>query len=263
MVASSPVTCTAPIHQWAPQKGKTGWYCTECGTIIHHPPPEHEIIPGARNPRSPWRGAGKLTAAQWMSRVVHCIERDGCVCFYCEHDLFDPRVGYWPLGEWWPTLDHLLPRARGGTNAKSNLVLSCKACNVKKGDHVYLLAERLRITRRERDELRANEAGARTHIERLEWELFDAGIGDIPGRADVRSAKRTKLTRPFLAVRDDALFGEVGQRVYANVKAENLGNRAGRVGAIVKRFNATRRPRRNVEHVGVRSRNHPDSSWRF
>lgn len=32
------------------------------------------------------------------------------------------------------TLDHVLPRARGGRNARSNLVAACEGCNTAKGD---------------------------------------------------------------------------------------------------------------------------------
>lgn len=32
------------------------------------------------------------------------------------------------------TLDHKIPRSRGGVNARSNLVVACKRCNTLKGD---------------------------------------------------------------------------------------------------------------------------------
>ena len=49
------------------------------------------------------------------------------------------------------TLDHIVPVSRGGTNAPSNLVTSCKKCNLAKGDGpidsprfiAYLKARRL------------------------------------------------------------------------------------------------------------------------
>lgn len=49
-------------------------------------------------------------------------QRDGGYCCrYCGDTSF-------PL-----TLDHVLPKSRGGTNAESNLVLACAACNSEKG----------------------------------------------------------------------------------------------------------------------------------
>lgn len=35
------------------------------------------------------------------------------------------------------SIDHLLPRCRGGTNHLSNLVSACKVCNNLKGDRTY------------------------------------------------------------------------------------------------------------------------------
>ncbi|NIK73382.1 hypothetical protein FHS56_000868 [Thermonema lapsum] len=49
------------------------------------------------------------------------FRRDGYSCQYCgsKHDL---------------TLDHVLPRSRGGKSSWTNLVTACKRCNSKKGD---------------------------------------------------------------------------------------------------------------------------------
>lgn len=56
------------------------------------------------------------------SRKNICI-RDENTCQYCEKRL--------PLGEL--TLDHVLPRSRGGKNEWDNLVACCRKCNQKKG----------------------------------------------------------------------------------------------------------------------------------
>jgi 5-methylcytosine-specific restriction endonuclease McrA len=50
------------------------------------------------------------------------FKRDGGRCQYCGsgHDL---------------TLDHVMPRSRGGKSSWDNLVTACKACNSKKGDY--------------------------------------------------------------------------------------------------------------------------------
>lgn len=50
------------------------------------------------------------------------LRRDGYKCVYCGR-------GDLPL-----TVDHVLPKARGGTDSWENLVCACTVCNNKKGD---------------------------------------------------------------------------------------------------------------------------------
>jgi 5-methylcytosine-specific restriction endonuclease McrA len=49
------------------------------------------------------------------------FKRDGHICQYCgsRSDL---------------TLDHVMPRSRGGQSSWDNLLTACKSCNSKKGD---------------------------------------------------------------------------------------------------------------------------------
>ena len=51
------------------------------------------------------------------------FKRDGYKCLYCgsKKDL---------------TLDHVLPKARGGKTSWNNLATACKPCNSKKGDYL-------------------------------------------------------------------------------------------------------------------------------
>jgi predicted transcriptional regulator len=53
--------------------------------------------------------------------------RDGFRCVYCREDLHgaSPRE---------ITLDHYIPRSRGGTNQAVNLITSCRSCNAKRKD---------------------------------------------------------------------------------------------------------------------------------
>lgn len=59
-------------------------------------------------------------------RLIRALrERDGDVCFWCKEPF---------TVKWLPTLDHLQPRAYGGSNTTANLVLACQWCNRKRGD---------------------------------------------------------------------------------------------------------------------------------
>jgi hypothetical protein len=55
-------------------------------------------------------------------------ERDGWRCAWCFADLRgDGAQGV-------RTLDHVVPRSRGGDNAASNLVTACGGCNLERGE---------------------------------------------------------------------------------------------------------------------------------
>lgn len=50
------------------------------------------------------------------------FERDGYRCRYCGIELTDP------------TIDHVMPVSRGGTDGMANLVTCCYSCNNAKAD---------------------------------------------------------------------------------------------------------------------------------
>lgn len=62
----------------------------------------------------------------WAVRKYLDIRERGApdACAYCHVGLTDDNR----------TLDHVIPRARGGSNATENLVLACVKCNREKGD---------------------------------------------------------------------------------------------------------------------------------
>ena len=110
--------------------------------------------------------------------------RDGYTCQYCgrhSHDL---------------TIDHVIPRSRGGMHSWDNLVSACKPCNHRKGGK--LLAEARMALRKEPREPRA---GRYYTIERRieggvnqEWSKFLPGftpvaIGSSSGRGASRAAR--------------------------------------------------------------------------
>jgi len=62
-------------------------------------------------------GAGKRRKRRALLR------RDGAACAYCGR----PFGTGLPFSR--PTIEHVVPLARGGSNALTNLVLACKPCN--------------------------------------------------------------------------------------------------------------------------------------
>lgn len=57
---------------------------------------------------------------EYQSHFDAVFTRDGGACVYCgsaDH----------------PTLDHIVPRSRGGLDKPENLTLACRSCNSKKG----------------------------------------------------------------------------------------------------------------------------------
>lgn len=68
-------------------------------------------------------------------RIRALTLRDGARCHYCNIKLTFDSI----------TVDHVVPKARGGSNAIVNLVLACEPCNHSRADMGYKkFAERMR-----------------------------------------------------------------------------------------------------------------------
>lgn len=61
-----------------------------------------------------------LTAEFRLKKIRGLVRRDGNFCHWCKAPFSDELV---------PTLDHIVPRRFGGTEALTNLVLACEPCN--------------------------------------------------------------------------------------------------------------------------------------
>lgn len=66
----------------------------------------------------------KLNRTKTRQRVAALLKRDGRACFYCGVDLEE--------GE--ETLEHIVPRTRGGTHHIANLALAHEGCNQDAGN---------------------------------------------------------------------------------------------------------------------------------
>ena len=81
------------------------------------------------------RAAGEL-----IMTVESLAKRDGIKCNICTKPVNMSKSGLDPLG---PTIDHLLPVSKGGTNDSFNLALAHRRCNTSRGNrgHAQLLLE--------------------------------------------------------------------------------------------------------------------------
>lgn len=85
--------------------------------------------------RASWRSWWKKW---WRARRLRVHRRDGWKCHYCR------RRFTWKTG----SLDHKVPRVKGGSNRDENIVSACRSCNQKKGTTPYdVFVERMRAER--------------------------------------------------------------------------------------------------------------------
>lgn len=57
------------------------------------------------------------------SRLDEILERDGGACVWCGREPWRADL----------TLEHLLPRSRGGRSTPENLLVACRTCNRRRG----------------------------------------------------------------------------------------------------------------------------------
>lgn len=61
-------------------------------------------------------------------RIQSFMEFEHVFCAYCTKELIPPGG----------SIDHIVPRSKGGTDRKENLLMCCQPCNVRKGDMPYM-----------------------------------------------------------------------------------------------------------------------------
>ena len=96
---------------------------------------------------SRWKALRATVRAWWRARRLAAANRAGASsCFYC-------GVAFTESGPEHRTVDHRLPKSRGGTDALRNMVFACYACNQRKRDRLEedFLASEWLATRRSRD----------------------------------------------------------------------------------------------------------------
>lgn len=114
--------CLVCAAQFAPSPGLASRYCSTACRLVSR-------------------------SSKWVDYEVRAeiYERDGFRCCLCEvavlrrWDQHDPRSA---------TLDHIVPRSRGGSDEPSNLRLLCAGCNSLRGDLTFHDDDSVRASRR-------------------------------------------------------------------------------------------------------------------
>lgn len=113
--------------------------CIDCGQSFiqrHGNNPRCDICRGQRKGAIKSAGSARRRSRErsngpWepVSRQ-YIFERDHWKCYLCGQSVDQSAPVIDPL---YPTLDHVMPLALGGTHTADNLRLACRACNVSKG----------------------------------------------------------------------------------------------------------------------------------
>jgi 5-methylcytosine-specific restriction endonuclease McrA len=75
---------------------------------------------------------------RWPSSAIYrnlfdaVVQRDGFICRWCGIKTRQVPSGCSKLDPDHATLDHLIPRSRGGTNDLDNLLMACCQCNSRR-----------------------------------------------------------------------------------------------------------------------------------
>lgn len=109
---------------------KAGPYCSKRCQLKHN-----------RNSSNVGHRLRKYGSADKPRDYIHLsdvIERDNGTCYICgcktsRQDYYLSH-GWFTVGNTYPTIDHVIPLARGGTHTWDNVRLACRLCNSTKGD---------------------------------------------------------------------------------------------------------------------------------
>lgn len=118
--------------------------CPDCQTLVlaRYRNGMHKVCSLCRTVRNKAINARKSHARRALGPKVLSVnqiaERDGCRCHIC-HRKVDLKLS--GQAKWGPTIEHIVPVSRGGTNDHGNLALAHRYCNTARGNrgHSQLL----------------------------------------------------------------------------------------------------------------------------
>lgn len=114
------------------------WECAGCGVECTRP--------ATKGQRPKWCAECRLLSRDWVPVRVRreVYVRDGWACWLCEEPVDRELIG--THSEWRPSLDHVVPRSKGGTDDPENLRLAHLWCNVVRNDERAYSPEDFRVS---------------------------------------------------------------------------------------------------------------------
>jgi 5-methylcytosine-specific restriction endonuclease McrA len=108
---------------------KQEWVCEGCGAQCSRP--------AVKGQRPKWCQTCRTMKANRWTKVTPTTrraiyERDAWTCWLCLEVVDEELIGTSSL--WRPSLDHVVPRSRGGTDSPTNLRLAHNWCNSARSD---------------------------------------------------------------------------------------------------------------------------------
>lgn len=124
------------------EKRLAAWHpCPVCGEQTNRPVYcSNRCANKAENHRREVKRRHKIAEAMVDKDITveGLYKRDGGRCYYCGKecrlDDFTVRDGAFIAGDWYPSVDHVKPLAKGGKHAWTNVVLAHRRCNSLKSD---------------------------------------------------------------------------------------------------------------------------------
>lgn len=85
--------------------------------------------------------AKKNGKIEWNISLEKLIQRDEGICKICgrqvdTEDYYYTDEGYFIAGDNYPSIDHIIPLAKGGTHTWDNIQLAHRHCNSIKSDNI-------------------------------------------------------------------------------------------------------------------------------
>lgn len=130
LVATACVVCHIPILRGA-KTGRRHVCSTDC---------RRALVFGTTGATAyEWSSDAVMRAHRYGALIIdtftreQVFERDAWTCYLCDTILDPEAERFDPLS---PTIDHVIPLAKGGDHSLTNARTACLRCNSIKGDHI-------------------------------------------------------------------------------------------------------------------------------